>query len=553
MNEAPAPQNKNTETIKKIQAHYQRGEYDRALAVIETTTENKLNSAERTELWNLHGLVYLGKKRPEVAESSFKKVLAINGNPAHRGYYEYNLAVAQYEQQKTAETLTTLEKIDPTTLDKLHLAKANTLKERALAKSKGIKPSKTETPVPPATEPSTVATGLPAAEPAITPVQVYDGPVSKRKIGVLLPLTGKYESFGLRARQGIEVAFAIEDPDQDYQLIFEDAGETLGSQQEALKKLVEEQEVIAVIGPMLSKDLEKLSARAEYYQVPLISIAQAQKLNAPFLFSCSISNKNQISRVVQYAMESRGYKKFALLAPNNRTGNEMANIFWDEVVAREGEVVGHELYEPSSTDFREPIDKLLGLYYTEARKEEVEELAKARTEMNITKKTTKTAQYFNLKPILDFDAVFIADEAKTVGQIIPTFAYRDADKINFLGISTWNSNQLISRAKEFAEGALFPVGYNPLSQSADIQNFIQKFQEKTGSIPGEMESVSFDAATLALKALKERPSSREEFKTTLEGIQNFSGSTGTTQFSEHQCSRELSLYQVEKGRIVPVK
>jgi len=110
-----------------------------------------------------------------------------------------------------------------------------------------------------------------------------------------------------------------------------------------------------------------------------------------------------------------------------------------------------ELYDPDLTDFREPVDKTLGLFYTETRAKELEELAEKRKELNITRKTMKTLQYFNLPPLVDFEAVFIADEARTAGQVIPTFAYRDAKGLRYLGISSWNSPQLIQRAGDLVE------------------------------------------------------------------------------------------------------
>lgn len=548
---SPTPTSLNSpyfNDLKSIQALYQQGEFDKALRKMEVIPENKLTSPERAELWNLHGLIYLTKKQAQVSESSFQKALNNNEAPSLKGYYQYNLAIARYEQKKDVEALAVLNQIDLNALDTSRQSKVIALKDR-LTMRLGPKATAETTGTTGVIEPSTQQ----PSEIINNLKQVYSGPVIKNKIGVLIPLSGKYESFGTRVREAVETAFQAEDPTHQYELIFEDSGDQLTTGQLALKKLVEQHEVIAILGPILSKDLSELNQTAEHYQVPLISLAQTQQINSPYLFSCSISNKNQISRIVQYATGTLNYKNFAVLAPKNLAGNEMAQLFWDAVEAHQGKVVGFEQYEPSATDFRDPVDKILGLYYKDARSDELKELEKTRKEMNITKKTRATAQYFNLKPIIDFDAVFIADVAKTAGQIIPTFAYRDAETVKYLGISSWNSNQLVARAKNFAEGAVFPVGYNPLSQTASTQSFIQKYQAKTGNIPGEIESTAYDASLLVLQTLKDKPSSREDFKSTLEKITRFEGTTGNTEFSDHQCTRELSLYQVEKGKIVPLK
>jgi branched-chain amino acid transport system substrate-binding protein len=159
----------------------------------------------------------------------------------------------------------------------------------------------------------------------------------------------------------------------------------------------------------------------------------------------------------------------------------------------------------------------------------------------------KTVQYFNLPPIIDFDAVFIADEAKTTGQVIPTFAYRDAKGIPFMGISSWNSPQLLKRAGDLAEGAFFPVAFNTLSAPESTKRFYDLYWNTYQNYPGELDAVAFDAAAMLIKATENAPSSRLEFTRGLEALTEVEGATGSLSMRDHQCTRNLSLYQVKKG------
>ncbi|NDG86271.1 MAG: hypothetical protein EBX52_14680 [Proteobacteria bacterium] len=301
------------------------------------------------------------------------------------------------------------------------------------------------------------------------------------------------------------------------------------------------------MGPVLSKSLDALRTKAEFYQTPLISVAQVQGPSSPQIFSCSVSARDQIGRIVAHAMGQRNYRRFAILAPDNKSGETLANLFWDEVATRGGDIRGFELYDPDLTDFREPIDKLIGLHYTETRSKELRELAEKRKELNIKKKTMKTLQFFNLPPLIDFDAVFVADEAKTSGQIIPTFAYRDAKGITFMGISSWNSPQLLKRTGDLAEGAFFPVAFNTLSPPEPTKRFYDLYWNTYQAYPGELDAIAFDAAAVFIKAIENAPSNREEFTRSLEGLLEVEGATGTLGMREHQCSRNLSLYEVKKG------
>src|SRR5262249_41889348 len=154
-----------------------------------------------------------------------------------------------------------------------------------------------------------------------------------------------------------------------------------------------------------------------------------------------------------HAVQQLGIHKFAMIYPRDKVGEEISQYFWDEVEGMGAQVVGAETYAPGETDFRQAVDKLSGLYYSEARQRELDELAKKREQDKIKKRTRKTEAYFNLRPITDYEAVFIPDEPKVAGQIIPTFAYRDVDHVKFLGTSAWNSPEFPSRVQAYAEHA----------------------------------------------------------------------------------------------------
>lgn len=534
--------------LKTAQTHYQNGKIDEAQNLLWSTKEENIPPSNRTEFWNLRGLIELQRRQPEAAQVSFQKALSQNRTPEYRGYYQYNYASALYESNRPADSLDVLNSIDVGPLDPAQQAKVYNLKAKIHAK------------IPPATvtqaQPSPGTVGLPGTTGAPeAPTELYHGPTKAYRIGLMIPLSGKYENFGKKVQKAVELAFQHSDNDsaKNFELVPMDSGETPVMQLEALKKLVEEQQVIAVIGPVLSKGVEELSARADYYQVPLISIAQSQGTLGPHLFSCSISTRNQVKRLAEYAMKVRGFNKFAILAPSNKPGEELANAFWDEIEARKGVVKAMEYYDPDVTDFREPVDKALGLHYLETRAEELKVLAEKRKELNITRKTMKTAQYFNLPPIVDFDAVFIADDGRIAGQVVPTFTFRDAKNMNFLGLTSWNSNQFLTRTQDQSEGAIFPVAFNSLKPAKTTKAFYDLFLSTYNSYPGEFDAIAFDAASLVLKVMEHTPSSREDFKSELESVRRFDSATGEVSMEDHQCTRELSLYSVKKNKFEVVE
>jgi len=543
----------HTGIVSKAQGFFQKGDHKNALATLDSVSISEIPVKDRSEYWNLKGLIDLAGKHTDLAALNFRHAIEENQTPEYRGYYQYNLATTYYGAGKNQESFDILSAIDLGAIDQTQQHKVLSLKEKASQAMKLAKKGPPTTTTTISGSPDATRTGIGPVM-ITSPAIVYIGAVNRKKIGLLVPLTGKFENFGKKVQRSVELAFqhSKENYVKDYELIAEDSGDTADSQLAALQKLVEEHQVIAVIGPVISKGIEALATKAVYYQVPLISLAQVQSPLASHLFFCSISTKDQVSQTVHYAMGMKGYHKFAVIAPSNKPGEEMVQTFKDEVLAQNGEVVHQEFYDPNITDFRVPVDKILSLFHPEKRVEEQKALAEKRKEMNITRKTTRTAQFFNLPPIVDFDAVFIADEAKTAGQIIPTFTYRDAKNLKYLGITSWNSSQLVQRAKDQVDDAIFPVAFNTIQATSDTKAFYDLYTSTYNSTPGELDAIAFDAASLIIKGLKSSPSAREEFRTILETTGNVLGATGEFSIQDHRCARNLALVEVQKGNFVIV-
>jgi outer membrane PBP1 activator LpoA protein len=548
--ESPIASDSVSAALKNAHQFYSRGEYGNALMTLGQIDEPSLSANQKAEYWNLKGLVRLAEKNYPAAIINFKRASANNAQKNHAAFFEFNLATAWFESGKRDEARKILDRIDTNNLGEAEQKKVAALKEKLGMGREESATRSTETVKPEVAAEAATPAPLPMVnDPTPSPSESYTGQSRENRIGLLLPLSGKYENFGKKVQRSIELAFQTStDPRaKDYEIVAVDSGESPEAQLEALRKLVEGEQVIAIIGPLLSKTFDAIKSKVEYYQIPLLSLAQVQGKHSPHVFSCSVSVKDQISKVVSYAMNQRGYRRFAVLAPSNLAGEEMAHAFWDEVSARKGEIRAFELYDPELTDFREPVDKTIGLFYTDVRGKELAELAERRKELNIKKKTMKTLQYFNLPPMIDFDAVFIADEAKTVGQIIPTFAYRDAKGLPYIGISTWNSNQLLQRAGDLVEGAFFPVAFNTKAPSNDTRRFVEIFKNTLNANPGELDAIAFDAAALVIGALSEQPSSRQDFIKSLEKLSGVSGATGAVSIEDHRCRRNLALFGVKRA------
>jgi ABC-type branched-subunit amino acid transport system substrate-binding protein/TolA-binding protein len=380
------------------------------------------------------------------------------------------------------------------------------------------------------------------------------GPVDGRAIGVLLPMKGKFAKFGARSLQGIEMAFGVfnaSHPDNKITLHVEDSGDEADSAVRALDRLVKQRHVVAVIGPLLSKGIDQVTARAEELGVPLVSLARHLGIQSDYIFQAGLTLRLQAREIARFAVEKLGMKRFAIVYPRDKVGEDGMQKFWDAAESLGGVIRGVESYNPGETDFRQPVDRLAGLYYTEARAKELEDLAKERELNKIKKRTRKTEKYYVLKPIIDFDAVFIPEEPKVAGQLLPTFAYRDVDGVRFLGTSAWNSPDFPARVANMADHSYFLDAFFPESQAPATRKYVEAYRSMFNQEPTSMDALAYDAGRVVESIVARNDGlSRSDLRDKLKDVKNFNGVTGKLTYQEGQFSRDLKILTVKGGKII---
>jgi ABC-type branched-subunit amino acid transport system substrate-binding protein len=379
--------------------------------------------------------------------------------------------------------------------------------------------------------------------------------VDAKAVGVLLPMSGKFARFGRQTLNSLTLAFRVfesQEPESAIELIVEDSGETPEQALQALERLHQQHHVIAVIGPILSRGIEVVSQRAEELGLPLISLAESTPAKGSFVFQASLSVKNQASEIARFAVQKLGLKKFAILYPKRKQGQDYMHAFWDAVEALGGEIVDVEAYSGKSEELTEVVDRLAGLYYQDARKRELDALSKLRAEMKITRRTRQSEQYFKLAPIVNFQAVFIPDEAATVARLLRYFPFRDIDGMQFLGISTWNSPTLIEKSERFSEGAAFVDVFGFQNTSLIARKFQSRYESVFESRARGPEALAFDAALLLETAILRTgaSSSRFQIRDALTQMRDFPGVTGKINYKDGAFERPMRVFTVRKNEFV---
>ncbi|MBO9668002.1 MAG: penicillin-binding protein activator [Bdellovibrio sp.] len=378
--------------------------------------------------------------------------------------------------------------------------------------------------------------------------------VSSKTVGVVLPLSGKNAPVGQRALRGLEMGLGLHVPGSGFKLAVMDSEGNPDSARRGVERLVKEDNVIAVVGSLLSKTAPAVAAKSDELGVPSIALSQRSGLTeiGPTVFRNSLTSEMQVRQLVRTAMDDMGMKKFAVLYPNDQYGVEFTNIFWDEVLARGGQITAIQTYSTKETDFRLVIQRLVGTYYGEGRQDEfnvrLKELKQSDKKRSARKDNTETV----LPPITDFDAIFIPDSAKAMGQIAAMLAFNDVRGVKLMGTNLWNTPGVAKRAGNFANNLIFVDSMAPTAQ--EQSRFLAEYKNLYGETPSLIEVQAYDAGLILRQLIASGADSRESLARRLTDLKKFPGALGSlTMSSEREIERPVVSLTVEKGEIAPLR
>lgn len=316
------------------------------------------------------------------------------------------------------------------------------------------------------------------AEPLRTALEEAER-VDWNAVGVLLPLSGRARLIGEQMLAGLELAAASEageaggEPGEPIRLVVRDAAAaTEGGIAALVTELVEQERVVAIIGPVDATRAEVAAERAGELGVPLLALSIRPDLPAgsPWVLRPFQSNEAEVRALVDYAMTRRGVRTFAVLHPDNGYGRVLRQIAEREVASRGGQVVVAESYTPSQTSFVEPARAL--------------------------------AEH-------EFEALIIPDRSRTVSLIAPALASvglwsrgpsggapPEGRGVQLLLPSAAFNPGLAAGAGRYLQGALFSVPFWPEDPDPTTVGFVEQYQVAQGSVPSAYASQAHDALAI---------------------------------------------------------
>lgn len=367
-------------------------------------------------------------------------------------------------------------------------------------------------------------------------------------IAAVLPLSGKLAPFASEVLSGIQLAveanrdragsasvgLIVKDFESDYASFLDDFSEMLNTDRP-----------LAVIGPLLSKNLPVMAELAERAHIPLITPAatlpNVRRLGN-YVFSTALTYQLQAKRIAAYAIKEQGFRRFCILHPDTTYGRELARLFAQEVRQHEGEVIAIESYKEGEADVSAQLKRM--------KEEDLKRygLSVPVDETKLTGKLTKLDKKIFYTP--GFDAIFIPGRAADAGLIAAQLNFYDM-KVPFLGANGWNSPDFARTDDSSIDGAVFVDGFFVDSPTPTVQDFVNRYKKRFQTNPTLFAMQGYDAAKLVLDAVRKGAASGEAVQEQLLTQPDLSSLAGPAAFGQDgTLNRPLFLMQIKRGRFL---
>jgi len=332
------------------------------------------------------------------------------------------------------------------------------------------------------------------------------------KIGFNIPLTGDSPKIGEGAKYAAELilkevtaAGGLEVKGKKYpvQFIYVDNELKPESAVQAALRLIEQDQVLAVIGPEGSGRANPAGQVNNENRTPMISpwaTNPTVTLNRPYVFRACILDPVQATSAVSFLKKQfPAIKKVAVLYNlDDEYCKGLAEFFRDSWQKEAGNsVAAYESFGQKDQDFSTQLTRIV----------------------NSGAEFLYLPDYYN-------HVALIVSQAKDLGW---------GDKPMF-GSDSWGSADLWTLSKGLVAGCYFTTHYAAAGATGATKKFIDEYKAAYGYVPDDVAALSYDAVRIALKAVQDAgitgnlQKDREAIRDAIAGLKDFPGITGTMTF-----------------------
>ncbi len=323
-------------------------------------------------------------------------------------------------------------------------------------------------------------------------------------IGEVGSLTGPEATFGISTHNGIQMAVDEANAQGGVKgkklavRVYDDQSKPEEAAS-AATRLITQDKVKLILGEVASSNSLAMAPKAQEAKVPMItpsSTNPAVTEVGDYIFRVCFIDPFQGFVMAKFARENLKLTRVAILKDvKSAYSIGLADVFGRKFTEMGGKIVATEAYSKGDTDFRAQLTAI------KAQKPEA----------------IYVPGYYT-------DAGVIARQARELGL-----------KVTLLGGDGWDSDKLFELGGSAVEGAYISNHYSTEDPSPRVQNFVQEYKKKFGSVPDGLAALGYDSARVAIEAMKRAPDlSGPALRDAIAQTRDFPGITGNITIDEHR-------------------
>ena len=353
------------------------------------------------------------------------------------------------------------------------------------------------------------------------------------KIGVLLPLSGKFQDIGESFLKAIQLGL-YDISNENVKIYPKDSkANALHAYQSA--KEFEEQGIKVVIGPIFYESLERLN---EINNITFISLTNKTQKISNNTIAFGININSQIDVLNKYFNEIK-VSRILLLSPKNQFINQIEII-------EDSELKLYEVffYDTSPKKITSEIEKLTK--YHERKKDlerRIEILEKSYLYKH--KQELKELKQKHTLGKVNFDSVLVVDFGERLKSVLTSFMFSDVltSEVNFFTINQWFDESF------FNENALQNLHFPAINYS-NFKKFNKKFLNTYNEKPNKVSILAYDALGLIYYCWSNNNFLFE--KNQLYSKDGFEGLHGEFHIEGSISKQKLKIYKVSEKKFIKV-
>ena len=337
-------------------------------------------------------------------------------------------------------------------------------------------------------------------------------------VGEFASLTGSEATFGINSDNGVQLAAEQINAaggvlGRKIKLIVEDDQSKAGQPSAAVKKLVDSDKVVAVLGEIASSRSLEAAPICQAAKIPMVSPGSTNPTvteKGDYIFRVCFIDPFQGTVMAKFALDTLKAKKVAILS-----------------------------------DVTSDYSKGLSQYFTEYYKSHGGQIVVERSYSGSGKDKDFRAQLTAIKAAQP-DAIFVPGyytEAGLIGKQARILGL----KVPLLGGDGWDSPKLAEIAGNSLDGCYFSTHFSPADSNPKVQAFVKAYSGKYNAMPDGMAPLGYDAMMILADAIKKAGTTDgDKVREALTTVKDYEAVTGKITIDEKRnATKSAVVLQVE--------